>query len=323
MRIRCSNAGATKRDTSMSIFHPDLAAGRFIPKTSFGPRITAFIRSRSPKGMETAPGVQISVVSVPGPAGPVELRIFRPNDVEAPTPALLWIHGGGMVIGNPEQDDVFTSAFARELGITVAAVRYRLAPQHTAPAAVEDAYAGLTGLVANAAALGIDTARIAIAGASAGGGVAAALAQLAHDRGEVPIAFQLLIYPMLDDRTVIRTDMDTRNVRVWTPKSNRFGWSSYLGVEPGSAVVPPYAAAARRDDLRGLPPAWIGVGSLDLFHDEDVEYARRLSDAGVACELRIIDGAFHGFDAIFSKTDVAAQFHEEQVVALRAALFSV
>ena len=146
--------------------------------------------------------------------------------------------------------------------------------------------------------------RIAIAGASAGGGLAATLAIYAHDKGEVRPAFQLLVYPMLDDRTVTRADHDTRNVRVWTPKSNRFGWTSYLGAEPGSTGVSPYAAAARREDLSGLPPAWIGVGQIDLFHDEDVEYARRLVEAGVACTLSIVPGAFHGFDAVFRKAAV-------------------
>jgi acetyl esterase/lipase len=306
----------------MSVFHPDLAVGRFIPKASFGPRITRFLRTRTPRGLVEAPGLEISTVAVPGPAGDVELRIFRPSTAAEATPALLWMHGGGMVMGNPEQDDASNAAFARDLGITVAAVRYRLAPDNRAPAAVEDAYAGLVGLVANAKSLGIDPDRIAIGGASAGGGVAAALALLAHDRGDIAVAFQLLVYPMLDDRTVTRTDLGTRNVRIWTPKSNRFGWTSYLGVEPGSDGVSPYAAAARREDLSGLPSAWIGVGSLDLFHDEDVEYARRLTQAGVACELQIVDGAFHGFDAIFDKTNVAQAFHAEQERALRAALLS-
>jgi acetyl esterase/lipase len=305
----------------MSVFHPDLAVARFIPKASFGPRITQFIRARAPRGLTESPGLTISTLTVPGPAGDVELRIFQPATATGSTPALLWMHGGGMIMGNPEQDDASNAAFARDLGITVAAVRYRLAPDNRAPAAVEDAYAGLRGLVANAKTLGIDPDRIAIGGASAGGGIAAALALLAHDRGDIAVAFQLLVYPMLDDRTVTRTDLDTRNVRIWTPKSNRFGWTSYLGVEPGSDGVSPYAAAARRDDLSGLPPTWIGVGSLDLFYDEDVEYARRLVEAGVACELKIVDGAFHGFDAIFGKTNVARAFYAEQSRALRAALF--
>ncbi len=307
---------------SVSAFHPDLAVGRFIPKLSFGPRTSRLARRRTARPAAPGPGVTVGELLVPGPDGApeVSLRIIRPIVAPGPLPALLWIHGGGMIIGSPEQDDRTSIAFARELGIVVAAVRYRLAPDHRAPAAVEDTYAGLRGLVANAAALGVDTDRIAIGGASAGGGLAAALALLAHDRGEIRPAFQLLVYPMLDDRTVTRADLDTRDVRVWTPKSNRYGWASYLGVEPGSAGVSPYAAPARREDLGGLPPAWIGVGSLDLFHDEDVEYARRLVDAGVPCELSIVPGAFHGFDSIVAGADVSRAFRRAQADALRGAL---
>jgi acetyl esterase/lipase len=306
----------------VSTFHPELAAGRFIPKLSFGPRTSRLVRRRTARPAAPGPGVTVGELLVPGPAGApdVSLRIIRPIVAPGPLPALLWIHGGGLIIGSPEQDDRTNIAFARELGIVVVAVRYRLAPDDRAPAAVEDAYAGLRGLVANAAALGVDVDRIAIGGASAGGGLAAALALVAHDRGEIRPSFQLLVYPMLDDRTVTRTDLDTRDVRVWTAKSNRYGWTSYLGVEPGSPGVPPYAAPARRDDLSGLPPAWIGVGSLDLFHDEDVEYARRLVAAGVPCDLTVVPGAFHGFDAIFAGAGVSREFWRAQAAALRGAL---
>jgi acetyl esterase/lipase len=128
----------------------------------------------------------------------------------------------------------------------------------------------------------VDTGRIAVGGASAGGGLAAALAQLVHDEGSVELAFQLLVYPMLDDRTVSRTAPAPRDLRVWTPASNRFGWSSYLGTRPGGRQAPPYAVPARREDLGGLAPVWIGVGTEDLFYDEDSEYARRLTAAGVS-----------------------------------------
>lgn len=247
------------------------------------------------------------------------MRVFQPVGISTPAPALLWMHGGGMVIGSPEQDDRTNIAFVRELGISVAAVRYRLAPDNQAPAAVEDAYAALLGLVAQAAELHVDPTRIAVGGASAGGGVAAGLALLAHDRGEVQPAFQLLVYPMLDDRTTARTDIGSRDVRVWTPKSNRFGWGAYLGAAVRGPDVSPYAAAARREDLRGLPSAWIGVGTLDLFYDEDVEYAGRLNAAGVPCELYEVTGAFHGFDAVFPAAPVTEAFWREQARALAAA----
>ena len=300
----------------MSAFHPDLAVGRFIPKVWIGPRLTRVVKNRAVRTPAAPDDILVEEVTAPG----VSLRIYRPRSLEGAAPALFWMHGGGYLMGTPEQDEATNIAFARGLGITVAAVRYRLAPTHAAPAAVEDAYAGLLWLVRNAGARGIEPARIAVGGASAGGGLAAALALYAHDRGEVRPVFQLLVYPMLDDRTVLRTDIDTRNVRVWTPRSNRYSWTSYLGQAPGTAGVSPYAAPARREDLAGLPPAWIGVGSLDLFHDEDVEYARRLTEAGVPCELSVVPGAFHGFDSIFRGAAVSHEFHEEQARALRAAL---
>ncbi|MDN5919997.1 MAG: alpha/beta hydrolase [Pseudonocardia sp.] len=307
----------------MSVFHPDLALGRFIPPISIGPRLSELARRGKPKPLDPGPGVTVQDLVVPGPPDgpPVSLRVFRPAGATGTVPALLWIHGGGLVLGSPEQDDRANIEFVRELGIAVAAVKYRLAPRDPAPAAVEDAYAGLRGLVAHAGELGIDASRTAVGGASAGGGLAAAVALLAHDRGEVRPAFQLLVYPMLDDRTVTRTDLRSLTVRMWTAKSNRYGWTSYLGAEPGSAGVSPYAAPARREDLTGLPPAWIGVGSLDLFHDEDLEYARRLEAAGVACDVRVVPGAFHGFDGLFPRTDVALGFRLDQVRALRKALF--
>ena len=306
----------------MSAFHPDLTLARFLPKMSYGPVTSGIMRSLKPR--PTAPGTDLTVqeIVVPGPKGApsVSLRVFQPTGLKATAPALLWIHGGGLIFGTPEQDDRTSIAFARELGITVAAVRYRRASHSPAPAAVEDAYAALRGLVARASELHIDIDRIAIGGASAGGGIAAALALLAHDRAEIRPVFQLLVYPMLDDRTTTRTDLDTRNMRLWTPKSNQYGWSSYLGDAVAGPDVSPYAAAARREDLTGLPPAWIGVGTLDLFHDEDTEYARRLGDSNVPCELHIVPGAFHGFDTVFHKAAVSQQFWRRQARALDAAL---
>lgn len=307
----------------MSAFHPDLAVGRFIPKFSFGPRLLSVL-TRVPQRIPATPeDMLIDEITVPGaPDGPpVSLRVYRPRTLQGHAPALFWIHGGGYLQGDPVQDERSSIDFARTLGITVVGLRYRLGPEHPAPAPIEDAYAGLTWLFEHAAERGVDAARIAIGGASAGGGLAAGLALYAHDRAEVAPAFQLLVYPMLDDRTVLRDDLDTRNVRVWTPGSNRYGWSTYLGSAPGGPNVSPYAAPARRDDLSGLPPAWIGVGSLDLFYDEDLEYARRLREAGVPCETTVVKGAFHGFDALFGNKPVVRQFWRKQAAALRVALF--
>ncbi|MEL4319273.1 alpha/beta hydrolase [Leifsonia sp. YIM 134122] len=308
----------------MSAFHPDLAIARYVPKFSFGPRLARLMQKAKPRVPDAPADVVIENVTVPGPAGagPVSLRVYRPRSLKGAAPALFWIHGGGFISGSPEQDEASSIGFARYLGITVVALRYRLAPGHPSPAAVEDAYAGLRWVISHADERGIDPSRIAIGGASAGGGLAAGLVLYAHDKGEVAPAFQLLVYPMLDDRTVLRTDMDTRNVRIWSPGSNRFGWTSYLGAEPGSDGVSHYAAPARREDLAGLPPAWIGVGTLDLFHDEDLAYAARLEESGVPCEVVTIPGAPHGFDAVFRKANVSREFWRMQAEVLKRALFA-
>jgi acetyl esterase/lipase len=238
------------------------------------------------------------------------VRLFRPENAPEPGPALLWIHGGGYVIGTAAQDDWICAGFVKRLGITVASVEYRLAPEHPYPAAVEDCYTALTWLAGLPA---VDDARVAIGGASAGGGLAAALALFARDRGEITPMFQLLTYPMLDDRS--SATAENPNYRLWNTRSNRFGWTAYLnGADPQVAVP------ARRDDLSGLPPAWIGVGSNDLFHDEDLAYAERLAAAGVPCDVEVIPGAFHGFDQVAPKAEVSQRFFDSQCASLRAGL---
>ncbi|MFE4970166.1 alpha/beta hydrolase [Streptomyces sp. NPDC056660] len=230
----------------MSAFYPDLAPGRFLPNVPYGRLASRIVRSVKCRATDPGPGVTVQEVTVPGPkdAPSVSLRVFQPTGLKAAAPTLLRVHGGGLNFGAPEQDDRTNIAFARELGITVAAVRYRLGPDHPAPAAVEDAYAALRGLAERAGDLHIDVDRIAIGGAGAGGGIAAALALLAHDRAEIRPAFQLLLYLMLDNRTTTKTDLDTLKVRLWTPKSNRYGWSSYLAD----------AVARGRPPVRGRGP---------------------------------------------------------------------
>jgi len=222
-----------------------------------------------------------------------------------------------MVLGTAAQDDDLCRQVAEALGIVVAAVDYRLAPEHPFPVPLEDCHDALVWLAGR---LNVDATRIAIGGASAGGGLAAGLALLARQRRVVAPVFQLLVYPMLDDRTATRSDIDERNFRLWDNKSNRFGWASYLGRPPGSDGVTDLAAPARAHDLTRLPPAWIGVGSLDLFFDEDVDFANRLRQAGVDCRLHIVDGAFHGFDRVAAKKPVAQQFLATQIDALATAL---
>lgn len=244
------------------------------------------------------PDIAVSERHIPGPQGAPDVRVlvYLPTNVSSPLPALLWIHGGGYVIGNADQADPQIKMIVSALGCAAVSVDYRLAPETPYPGPVEDCYAALKWLYANASELGIDPNQIAIGGDSAGGGLAAGLALLTRDRAEVPLVFQLLIYPMLDDRTVTLADPHPFTGEfVWTPEANRFGWAALLGQEPGGPNVPPYAAAARAQQLEGLPPAYIGVGTLDLFLEEDMEYARRLIRAGVPTELHVYPGAFHGF----------------------------
>lgn len=247
------------------------------------------------------PDVSVAERSVPGPLGAPDVRVltYSPKNASAAVPALLWIHGGGYVLGNADQADLQLKTVVSTLGCVAVAVDYRLAPETTYPGPVEDCYAALKWLYTNASDLGVDPKQIAIGGDSAGGGLAASLGLLTRDRGEVPLVFQLLIYPMLDDRTVTSADPHPYTGEyVWTPEANRFGWASLLGQEPGSPGVSPYAAAARAENLAGLPPTFISVGSLDLFLEEDMEYARRLIRAGVPTELHIYPGAFHGFPMV-------------------------
>lgn len=242
----------------------------------------------------------------------VTIWVYQPPDVEGTRPALLWMHAGGMVAGNARQNNAFFVRIAEELGVVVATVEYRLAPEHPFPTPLEDCYAAFRWLIRQP---DIDTERIAVGGASAGGGLATALCLLAKERGEKNPLFQLLVYPMLDDRTALRTDLDESCFRIWDNASNLFGWQSYLG-DAFPDDVPVLAAPARHKDLKGLPPAWIGVGTHDLFYDENIAYANRLQREGVCCTLEVIPGAYHGFDQIESKAPISRDFVDAQIRAL-------
>lgn len=251
---------------------------------------------------------------------PVTVHVYEPAGRARPSGALLWIHGGGYLFGAPEMGQPFGGRVAKELGVLVVSVDYRLAPEHPFPAPLEDCYTALRWVHDHADELGIDRDRIAVGGESAGGGLAATLVQLAHDRADVPVCFQLLVYPMTDDRTTLRDDHGTAGVVGWDPGSNRVAWTAYLGRSPVAGSAPEYAAAARRADLTGLPPAWIGVGDIDLFHDEDVAYAERLRAAGVEVELHVVAGMPHGADAAASHSPLMRELNDAKVEALRRAL---
>jgi acetyl esterase/lipase len=213
-----------------------------------------------------------------------------------------------MVIGSAAQDHARCIAVARKLEIVVASVEYRLAPKHPYPAPLDDCYAAWSWILANAASLDVDRTRFAIGGQSAGGGLAAGLVQRIHDAGGQQPAAQWLFCPMLDDRTAADRGLDAVRHYLWNNVSNRVGWTAYLGREPGGPDVPDHAAPARRADLRGLPPAWIGAGDLELFYDEDRRYAQRLSDAGVPCVLDTVPGGPHAFESLAAKTEVSQRY---------------
>ena len=229
-------------------------------------------------------------------AKPIRVLTYRPVKSDEPLPAVVHIHGGGFVMGAPEMKDVENRIFASELKCAIYSVDHRLAPEAPHPAPVEDIYSVFAWLHANADRLWLDPARIGIKGESGGGGFAAAAALYARDREGPKFAFQHLIYPMIDDRTAVRGDLHPYvGEFVWTQANNYFGWRSLLAEEPGSAGVSPYAAAARAADVSGLPPTYISVGGLDLFLEENMIYADRLSRAGVPVELHIYPRTYHGF----------------------------
>jgi acetyl esterase/lipase len=236
----------------------------------------------------------------------VVVRLHRPKGIDGPLPCVYSIHGGGYVLGSYDMDDPKFDRQCVHFPCVGVSVEYRLAPETAYPGSLDDCYAGLRWTFDHAEELGIASDRIGISGVSAGGGLAAALALLARDRGEVPVAFQLLECPMIDDRqTTSSSQLD--GLPIWSREANEFGWRSYLGDLYGGDV-PAHAAAARATDLAGLPPALVIVGGADGFRDEDIEYALRLNQAGVPTELHVLPGAPHGVQ-MFTDSAVARRWN--------------
>jgi acetyl esterase/lipase len=236
-----------------------------------------------------------------------------------PGSAVLYLHGGGMIFGLEHLGrvyDLVVRDYVTTSDVPMLMVDYRIAPEHPHPTPVEDCYAALRWLADNAATLGVDPARIAVMGDSAGGGLAAGVCLLARDRGGPPIAQQLLIYPMLDDRAHT-PDPQLMPFLTWTYDDNVTGWAALLGERAGTDAVPPYAAPARATDLAGLPETYIDVGDLDIFRDEDIAYARRLSDVGVPTELHLHPGCPHAFEALARGADVSQRAIADRLRRLR------
>jgi acetyl esterase/lipase len=244
-------------------------------------------------------GVVARTVTV-GTAPPVVVETYT-REGDEPRPALLWFHGGGYLFGTPAMDGVRLQDWAGRLGCFVASVAYRVAPEHPFPAAHDDGMHALDWLIGSSAELGVDPERIVVGGASAGGGLAAGVALAARDR-RVSLAGQLLFYPMIDERQETRSSQWT--APVWSQAANALGWRAYLGAR-SSGEVPAYAAPARADRVDGLAPALIIVGGADRFFDEDLEYAMRLTHAGVPTETRVYAGTPHGFDLIAPESTVS------------------
>jgi acetyl esterase/lipase len=269
------------------------------------------------------PEIGVTEQHVPATAhGPaVRVLVYRHVEATSSLPALLWIHGGGYVDGRADWDSHLAKTMAREAACCVVSVDYRLAPETPFPGAIDDCYAALKWLHAHAAEWRVDPQRIGVAGISAGGGLAAALALMARDRGELTVSFQALLQPMLDDRTAVDSySHPFAGEFIWTREQNHFGWLALLGHPPGTDDVSPYAAAARAESLRGLPPTFISVGALDLFVEESVEYARRLIRDGIPTELHVHPGACHAFQFLAPHTAQAKLHDANFIAALRRAM---
>ena len=244
-------------------------------------------------------------VVVPGEPD-VTIRVHRPVGVDGLLPCVYGIHGGGYVMGGYEQNDARFDVWCRRYRCVGVSVEYRLAPETAYPGPLDDCYAGLKWVHDHAEEIGVDRHRIGVGGSSAGGGLSAGVALLARDRGEIPVQFQLLESPMLDDRQATPSSQ-LDGLAVWSKESNTFAWRSYLGDLYGTDDVPMYAAPARATDLRGLPPAYVCVGAVDGFRDEDITYAMRLNQAGVPAELHVYAGLPHGV-SLFATTPVGRRY---------------
>lgn len=288
-----------------------------------------------PEGLEAARQVLVNQVSKSeqvrnstriikgGDEQDMLIKLYEPlNQDGTKLPAVLWIHGGGYVFGHPDNDDGLCQTFVEQTNCVVVSVDYRLAPEHPYPASIEDCYSALVWMTNAAQELNIDVSRVAIAGMSAGGGLTTALALLSRDRKGPKVAFQMPLYPMIDDRNCTPSSYEVTDERaVWNRNNNLAAWRMYLG-EHANGVISPYAAPARAKNLSGLPPTYSCVGQLDPFRDETIEFVTRLAQAGVPVEFHLYPGGYHAFEIMNPKSDLAQRVVNEYVQALKKALHS-
>jgi acetyl esterase/lipase len=255
---------------------------------------------------------------IPGPenAPEVGVRIYRPKGVSGMLPAIFYIHGGGMIMGSVEGEDLTATMLCETLGALVVSVEYRLAPEHPHPAPMLDCYAALEWTARNAQELGFDPERLAIYGGSAGGGLTLSTCLLARDREFPRLCLMMPIYPMIDDRHETPSSREIVDLGIWDRDGNIEAWGYYLGGKPADT----YAAPARAQDLSGLPPAFIDVGELDLFRDEDISFAARLMQAGVPTELHVYPGAYHASEAFAPEAELSQRIWARRLEALQRAL---
>ena len=304
--------------------HPELRNGlNMMPGGNFTREMLPVIRKMGGMPLQAVPedpSIKIYNRLIPGPkdAPEVRVRIYEPLNKQPKAPGILYIHGGGYIVGTPEMTDGSCIHMVQEIGCVVVSVDYRLSPDTPYPGPLEDCYAALEWFSSSADTLGVDAGNIAVAGGSAGGGLTAGLALLARDRKGPKIVFQAPLYPMIDDRNITPSSYEIVDTRFWNRAKNEFGWEMYLGpLYKGD--VPIYAAPARAEDLSGLPPCYTLVGELDLFRDETIDYCARLLRAGVPTELHVFPGCYHGFDMNVS-TEIGKRVENEIIQALKRAL---
>ncbi|MCU1604566.1 MAG: Lipase LipH [Modestobacter sp.] len=264
------------------------------------------------------PNVTTEDRTVPGPAGEpdISVRIYRPAGATSTSAGIYYVHGGGMVLGDVAGEDAAATLLCDQVGAVVVSVEYRLAPEHPHPAPVEDCYAGLVWMAKNATELGVDPDRIAIYGGSAGGGLTIGTAMMARDRGGPALRFMMPIYPMIDDRNETPSSQEITDIGIWDRAGNIEAWAWYLGGQPADQ----YAAPTRAEDVSGLPPAFIDVGTVDLFRDEDIAFAQRLMQAGVPCELHVNPASYHAAEIFAPDAALSKRVWAMRIDALTRAL---